>query len=312
MDVVINIEPDQEDEMCPRNQQKPQKKRSCPIWFWLCLFIVPVVLIGSGVTAYYLIPRGADPTPQPPTISPETSSSTTPPPPEETTIPMPTTIPTTKTTTTAMPTTTTIYVIPTRDNTTIADYKQNSWIKDVPIHISGETWFVHLIRGEAFYKSMRSLCYNFDKKSLYVGALKSLKEMRGTVYFSSKEDEGNFDTIILDNTSIDSVFGKLPEKKRIIWTGCSYEYKNSGNWETECEKDRLKEYNNFCNYDWEQEMDELKKGKKVFYIVKDYREKSNNFCWRFYDSEMLMSIMSDDFLNPHLPFACITPNKTKG
>jgi len=55
MDVVINIEPDQEEEMC--NKQKPQKKRSCSIWFWLCLIIVPVA-IGAGLTAFFLIPRG--------------------------------------------------------------------------------------------------------------------------------------------------------------------------------------------------------------------------------------------------------------
>ena len=308
MDVVINIEPDQEDEMCPRNQQKPQKKRRCSIWFWLCLFIVPVVLIGSGVTAYYLIPRGPDPTPQPPTTSPETSSSTIPPPPEETTIlttrtttstTMPTTIPTTSRTTTAMPTTTTVAVIPTKDGTTITEYDQNSWIKDVPITIADETWFVHLFRGENNFESMRFLCDYIGKNSL--------NEMRGAVYFNKKEEEERFDTIILENANnnTDSVFGTLPHEKRLLWTGCAYEYKNSGNWETECEKDKLKAYNKFCNDDWEQEMDELKKGKEVFYIVKDYREKSKNVCWRFYDSKKLMGIMGANYKNPFLSFACI-------
>ena len=298
MDVVINIEPDQEEEMC--NKQKPQKKRSCSIWFWLCLIIVPVA-IGGGLTAFFLIPRGPDPTPKLPTTSPETPSSTTPRPTEETTIPT--------------------AVIPTTDDTTITDeittYDQNSFVKDVPITISNESWFVHLFRGEIGYESMRLFCDNVariheskESTTKDVGVSKALKEMRGAVYFNNKEEEKRFDTIILDNTnnSIDSVFGTLPHTKRLLWTGCAYEYKISGNWETECEKDKLKAYNNFCNDDWEQEMEELKKGKEVFYIVKDYTGESKHFCWRFYDIEKLKEIMGDDYTNPYLPFACNSPN----
>ena len=300
MDVVINIEPEEECEISSRNQQKPQKKRSCTIWFWLCLIIVPVV-IGAGVTAYYLIPKGADPTPQPTTISPESSSSTTTPIlPEAKTIPpiaTTTTIPEV-TTTTTIPEVTTTTTIP-EVTTTRKPQIMGDWIKDVPMLIGNESRLhVSLIYGQLTHKAMLHMCTNSRDEKVF----------RRAAYFSNEEEETSFDGIIRANSA--TVFGNKPpyDKKRLLWTGCHYENRNKV-WNTKCGQDP-EIYNNFCNQPgWKNDLEQLKASteNKIIYIVKDFRE--DNSCWQLFDSEQLKSTMGKVKSDPILPFTCIVSKK---
>lgn len=286
MDVVINIEPNQEEEMC--NKQKPQKKRSCSIWFWLCLIIVPVA-IGAGLTAFFLIPRGPDPTPQPPTTSPETPSSTTPRPIEKTTIPpIPITI-----------------MAATTVEPTGKPQRNVELLEEVPIRINNEDhWQVVLFSGQLPHSSMLRACSTIAEH-----------KVSRAVYFNNRQEEESFDKIIHDHTnpSSASVFGNIPpyNLKKLLWTGCFYK-KINGDWKLNCGKD-TSEYNNFCKLDWINDLEKLKasEGNKVIYIVKDYGR--DNSCWQLYDSKELTTFLFGDNHkqdnNPFLPFACISSNK---
>lgn len=274
MDVVINIEPDQEEEMC--NKQKPQKKRSCSIWFWLCLIIVPVA-IGAGLTAFFLIPRGPDPTPQPPTTSPETPSSTTPRPIEKTTI----------------PTTTAILQTTTTDVSTPTPHVPGDWLRDIPLAIGNAVRsYVGLHHGQVTHENMLFVCNSMeDEMGVHL-----------PIHFNSRDEEFDFDKIIHANN--DTVFGNIPpfNLKRLLWTGCYYEHKNKV-WNTKCGQDP-EIYNNFCNQPgWKNDLEQLKAstGDEIIYIVKDY----NNSCWQLYDSNLLKSIMGYNSEEPILPFTCL-------
>ena len=305
MDVVINIEPDQEDEMCPRNQQKPQKKRRCSIWFWLCLFIVPVVLIGSGVTAYFLIPKGPDPTPQPTTTtSPESHSSTT-----TTLLPEAKTTPPITSKTTAVPETTTTRATPqitTTDASPIRPLVPGDWIRDVPMLFGNNEvrWNVGLYYGVVSHEVMLHAC----------ATLETEVNVHQPVYFNSKKEEASFDNIIYANSA--TVFGTAPpyNEMRLLWTGCHYERKNNV-WNTKCGAD-LENYSNFCNQSgWKTDLEQLKAStaNEAIYIVKDYGNVNNtektNPCWQLYDSKQLKSDMGDNSSDPVLPFTCFTQRK---
>ncbi len=330
--ISINVEPFDPETMeectSPRNEKKSQEdKRSCVGCCGMSrrLMIICIItacatlLLGAGLTAYFLI----DPKPEPPITPPPTPPSTTSAPPS---VPpdVTTTATVTQSITTGSPPTTITTGSP--STTSTADPPTTSpkpiecfpiqWIKDETVRPADkDPWRVSLFSGQLCQARMLKVCDKIDK-ALADKNWDQTGKWNGAVSLSTNEDEASFDKIIRENinnsssASLDSIFGNRPNAdQRLLWTGCYYQRvpENEHIWRAEC-RTPFKDYENFCNATgWAKELEELQATagpNHLIYIVKDYRE--NKGCWKLFLSKQIAEILRDPFNIPKLSFACIT------
>ena len=308
--ISINVEPFDPETMeectSPRNEKKSQEdKRSCVGCCGmsrrlLIIFIITAcaaLLLGAGLTVYFLIgPRPESPTTPPPTPPSTTSAS-------------PSVLP--NVTTTATVTSPTAKpgkapCIPIR------------WLEDVPLLASNKpTMRASLFTGQVSHRISIDICSRIDKVLFNntVDFVQSLGFSKGALHFSFTDEEKSFDRIIRARNA--SVFTNLQSGQRKIWTGCYFK-QTKKSWMHRCQKDPLTEYNNFCNKEnWFKDLKELQAAAAdehdLIYIVKDYG--NNDGCWKLYLEKDLKAIMGDNNDKTHgvasrLPFACITVDKS--
>jgi len=305
--ISINVEPydleAMEDCTSPRNEKKSQEdKRSCSGCCGMsrrsiivCIITAcALILLGAGLTAYFLI----SPKPEPTTTTGSTPTTTT-------------TGSTPTTTTTVSPPTTATTDPPTTKPIPIKCFPIQ-WIKDETVRPADrDPWRVSLFSGQVPQTDMVEVCDQIDR------AVSGRPEIwNGAVYLNNPEDEASFDTIVRENinnsssASLDSIFGNRPNAdQRLLWTGCYYQRvpENEHIWRAEC-RTPFKDYENFCNATgWAKELEELQATagpNHLIYIVKDYRE--NKGCWKLFLSKQIAEILRDPFNIPKLSFACIT------